>query len=144
MKKCIFQKTAALILSGTMMFLSNHVCLQTSIMSEAVSNKARVSVHDPSIIKAEDGTYYVWGSHIDAAKSTDLQNWTRFTNGYTTPNNVEFGDLSQNLKKHLIGQEKILRTAIAQTRIPADSPYGLPMSYGIRTILIQTEQKVRI
>lgn len=99
MKKCIFRKTAALILSGTMMFLSNHVCIPTSIMSEAASNKARVSVHDPSIIKAEDGTYYVWGSHIDAAKSKDLQNWTRFTNGYTTPNNVEFGDLSQNLKK---------------------------------------------
>lgn len=55
-----------------------------------------VSVHDPSIIK--DGeTYYVFGSHIDAAKSTDLKNWTRFTNGYTTPGNVIYGDLSENL-----------------------------------------------
>ncbi len=24
----------------------------------------RVNVHDPSILKAEDGTYYVFGSHI--------------------------------------------------------------------------------
>lgn len=55
-----------------------------------------VSVHDPSIIKDGD-TYYVFGSHIDAAKSTDLINWTRFTNGYTTPGNVLFGDLSKNL-----------------------------------------------
>lgn len=55
-----------------------------------------VSVHDPSIVKDGD-TYYVFGSHIDAAKSTDLINWTRFTNGYTTPGNVLYGDLSQNL-----------------------------------------------
>lgn len=69
------------------------------ISSYAVANKSRVSVHDPSVFKDTDGIYYIFGSHIDAAKSTDLQNWTRFTNGYTTPNNVEFGDLSANLKK---------------------------------------------
>ncbi len=39
----------------------------------------------------------MFGSHIEAAKSTDLKNWTRFTNGYTTPGNVIFGDLSKNL-----------------------------------------------
>jgi arabinan endo-1,5-alpha-L-arabinosidase len=36
---------------------------------------ANASVHDPSIIKV--GTeYYVFGSHLAAAKSTDLMNWT--------------------------------------------------------------------
>ncbi|MFC4323803.1 LamG-like jellyroll fold domain-containing protein [Litchfieldia salsa] len=54
------------------------------------------SVHDPSIIKDGD-TYYVFGSHIDAAKSKDLINWETFTNGYTTPNNKIYGDLSKNL-----------------------------------------------
>ena len=64
----------------------------------ASAGGTRVSVHDPSII--QDGeTYYVFGSHIDAAKSTDLINWKTFTNGYKTPGNVEFGDLSQNLAK---------------------------------------------
>lgn len=58
---------------------------------------SRVSVHDPSIIKAEDGTYYVFGSHLEAARSTDMVNWTRFTNGYKTPNNQLFGDLEKNL-----------------------------------------------
>lgn len=58
----------------------------------------RVSVHDPSIIK-DGNTYYVFGSHIDAAKSTDLINWKSFTNGYARTNNVEFGDLSKNLAK---------------------------------------------
>lgn len=55
-----------------------------------------VSVHDPSVV-VDKGTYYVFGSHIDAAKSDDLMKWTRFTNGYTTPSNVIFGDLSANL-----------------------------------------------
>ena len=66
----------------------------------AAAAPSRVSVHDPSVVKdPATGTYYAFGSHIDAAKSTDLQNWKLFTNGYKTPGNVEFGDLSGNLKK---------------------------------------------
>lgn len=57
---------------------------------------SNVSVHDPSIIKVDD-TFYVFGTHVEAARSTDLMNWTRFTNGYTTPDNTLFGDLSANL-----------------------------------------------
>ena len=46
----------------------------------------------------KDGdTYYAFGSHIEAAKSKDLMNWEGFANGYTTPNNKLFGDLSENL-----------------------------------------------
>ena len=33
-----------------------------------------VSVHDPSVVKVDD-TYYIFGSHLAAAKSTDLLNW---------------------------------------------------------------------
>lgn len=55
-----------------------------------------VSVHDPSIIKDGD-TFYAFGTHIEAAKSTDLMSWERFTNGYTTPGNTLYGDLSENL-----------------------------------------------
>ena len=41
----------------------------------------RVSVHDPSIIKdTKTGVYYIFGSHMAWAKSTDLINWTAFTN----------------------------------------------------------------
>ncbi len=57
----------------------------------------RVSVHDPSIMKT-NGTYYVFGSHIEAARSDNLRDWTRFTNGYATGNNVLFGNLSANLQ----------------------------------------------
>ena len=34
---------------------------------------SKVSVHDPSILKA-DGEYYIFGSHMSAAKSSDLLN----------------------------------------------------------------------
>ncbi len=44
----------------------------------------RVSVHDPSIVWDRDETYYVFGSHMGVAKSTDLQNWTEVTNESTS------------------------------------------------------------
>lgn len=40
-----------------------------------------MAVHDPSIIKADDGTFYVFGSHLSVAKSTDLMKWTRVAEG---------------------------------------------------------------
>lgn len=58
--------------------------------------KSRVAVHDPSIIKVGN-TYYAFGTHITAGKSTDLKNWKVFTNSYTTPGNTLFGNLSKNL-----------------------------------------------
>lgn len=91
MKKFSFKRSAAVLLSCVM---AVSAVLPTMAFA---APKARVSVHDPSIFKDADGTYYVFGSHIDAAKTTDLQNWTRFTNGYATTNNTIFGNLSQNL-----------------------------------------------
>ncbi|KYG29445.1 glycoside hydrolase family 43 protein [Alkalihalobacillus trypoxylicola] len=55
-----------------------------------------VSVHDPSIIKV-DSMYYVFGTHVEAARSPDLISWSRFSNGYKTPDNILYGDLSENL-----------------------------------------------
>ncbi len=59
----------------------------------------RASVHDPSIIKMDDGSYYVFGTHIAAAKSFDLINWHSIVEGeYQTPeNNPIYGNLSENL-----------------------------------------------
>ena len=36
------------------------------------------SVHDPSVLYV-DGTYYVYGSHMQAAKSQNLQDWKQFS-----------------------------------------------------------------
>lgn len=37
-----------------------------------------VSVHDPSVLY-DEGTYYIYGSHMQAAKSQDLQDWKMFS-----------------------------------------------------------------
>ena len=94
----LLKKAAAFVLSGTLLMTSAHFTVPSEMLTDAAVNKSRVSVHDPSVVK-DGSTYYVFGSHIEAAKTTDLQNWTRFSNGYARTNNVEFGDLSRNLQK---------------------------------------------
>jgi len=45
----------------------------------------RVSVHDPSIVwEPATKTYYIFGSHRAAAKSTDLMSWIEFTAPWQT------------------------------------------------------------
>ena len=46
----------------------------------SAGNYRRVSVHDPSVVKLNDGSYYIIGSHLGAARSGDLMNWTTAAN----------------------------------------------------------------
>nr|WP_154893356.1 LamG-like jellyroll fold domain-containing protein [Paenibacillus xylanexedens] len=61
--------------------------------SSTISNKTQVpefknvSVHDPSVIKVDD-TYYVFGSHLQVAKSKDLISWDSVASGVTDDNPV--------------------------------------------------------
>ena len=48
----------------------------------------RVAVHDPSLIQSEDGTYYLFGTHGCAAKSTDLISWESFAGGINDSNRL--------------------------------------------------------
>ncbi|MBR6386159.1 MAG: family 43 glycosylhydrolase [Ruminococcus sp.] len=66
-------------------FLS--VCMAAGTFTSAISETAnaeyaRVSVHDPSVVKSEDGSYYIIGSHLGAAHSDDLQNWYSAANSH--------------------------------------------------------------
>lgn len=56
---------------------------------ESVSSE--VSVHDPSILQV-DGTYYIYGSHMTAAKCSDLLSWTWVAEGYS-PQNPVYGQI---------------------------------------------------
>lgn len=47
----------------------------------AFQDLKHVSVHDPSIVKANN-TYYVLGSHTASAKSTDLMKWQQINSDY--------------------------------------------------------------
>ncbi len=55
---------------------------------------AGVSVHDPSIIKAE-GKYYIFGSHMVGGVSEDLRTWQGLGNGYSIRNPI-YGELLKN------------------------------------------------
>lgn len=67
--------------------------LQT-VSYDGISKKnitSGVGVHDPSVIKVDD-TYYIFGSHMTGASSTDLRKWTWLGNGYKSDNPI-FNDL---------------------------------------------------
>jgi len=53
--------------------------------SSTTSNTTRVSVHDPSVYyDSTTNRYYIFGSHLAQASSTDLRNWSYLgTQGYT-------------------------------------------------------------
>lgn len=50
---------------------------------------AGVSVHDPSIFKA-DGKYYIFGSHMSTAVSDDLRTWTSLGDGYKVKDQIYY------------------------------------------------------
>ena len=56
------------------------------------------SVHDPAIIKVDD-TFYVTGSHMAEAKSTDLINWTSISD--SVGNQKLFENITKDLKEAL-------------------------------------------
>lgn len=49
---------------------------------------AGVAVHDPSVIKGEDGKYYIFGSHMAAAYTTDLTKFKFFAEGVSSSNKL--------------------------------------------------------
>ena len=64
------KRLLSILLAGTLALTG----LQANIPLQKASAAAgtRVSVHDPSVIK-DGSTYYVFGSHIDAGRSTNLR-----------------------------------------------------------------------
>ncbi len=54
------------------------------------------SVHDPSVIET-NGTYYVFGSHLAAAKTTNWMAWTQVAGDGVNANNPLFDDVTTEL-----------------------------------------------
>ncbi|MBY0242430.1 MAG: glycoside hydrolase family 43 protein [Burkholderiaceae bacterium] len=66
-----------------------------NVPSQAALAFANVSVHDPSVINA-NGTFYVFGSHLAAAKTTDWMNWSKIADGANAANPL-FNDVTKEL-----------------------------------------------
>ncbi|MEH7120302.1 family 43 glycosylhydrolase [Neobacillus vireti] len=60
---------------------------QTVVETDSNPTFSDVSVHDPDVIKVND-TYYVFGSHLAVAKSTDLTHWEKIADGVADGNKV--------------------------------------------------------
>lgn len=58
-----------------------------------------IAVHDPSVIRA-DNQYYVFGSHLSAARSGYLTSWERVADG-VYPSNPLFNDVTSELSEAL-------------------------------------------
>ena len=73
-----FKKVISILLASSTILISG-------VFSNTVRavNYTRVGVHDPSIVKLDDGSYYIIGSHLAAARSDDLFSWT-----YTADSNL--------------------------------------------------------
>lgn len=73
-KKLISALLAACIIAGN--------TLTSGLTNTVNADYARVSVHDPSIVKLEEGGYFIIGSHLGAAGSNDLKNWYSAANSH--------------------------------------------------------------
>ena len=74
MRTNIFKKLGAALLAAAVCFTS--VPVDFVHAADAPPQVSRVMVHDPSILKADD-TYYLFGTHLADAKSTNLMDWTQ-------------------------------------------------------------------
>ena len=103
MKSKILNKLLA-IATSTALLATSFSIVPTNTISAADTPSAvsRVSVHDPSIVKAND-TYYVFGSHLADAKSADLMKWSQMHTDYSWNNswttNTIYGDILNNLSE---------------------------------------------
>lgn len=63
----------------------------------------RVSVHDPSVVEAKNGEYYIFGSHLAGAKSKDMIQWKSLGSDYdNVTSNWLYGNLRDNLKESFL------------------------------------------
>ncbi len=94
-------KALSRVLACGLTFALAAACLLPASGAGAAQSAAprRVWVHDPSIIKA-DNTYYVFGSHLADAKSSDMINWSQMNTDYSTrnwQNDSVYGKVVDNL-----------------------------------------------
>jgi len=86
-----------------------------------------VSVHDPMIIE-ENGTYYVFGSHLGAAKSDDLIEWEQMSNGFHSNNPIIAGNPADELSSAMQWPDPDAESTWAKSPIKVGDKYYLYFS----------------
>lgn len=83
----------------TIVFICLFLVLPTLTYAEEEVAFHNVSVHDPSVIKVEN-MYYVFGSHLGAAKTKDFLDWELVASG-VNENNPLFDNVIEELSEAL-------------------------------------------
>jgi len=106
-----------LLLAGLLAVL---LCVNASAGNRdlPVPEYSDVSVHDPSVIRADDGYYYIFGSHMAAARSADLISWEMISRNAT--------DRGCTLVEHVQTQMKEALTYARTTTFWAPDVQQLP------------------
>ncbi len=86
-RKVVMCLAGILILLGSCSQRENYDSVKLKAGKPADIGFKEVSVHDPSIVKYED-TFYIFGSHLAGAKSSDLMNWTMIGDGVNKTNPI--------------------------------------------------------
>ncbi len=102
-KKHLAKSLPACLLAAVLAFGTLYATAEETELSseetgpaEEASGGNHVSIHDPSVFRSEDGEYYILGSHIASAKSSDLISWTQLSFDYTSKTDAPFyGDLQE-------------------------------------------------
>jgi len=79
----IILATLLVVASPLSRMAGNFFFSSLDVVEAAATSTTRTSVHDPSIVKA-NGSYYIFGSHLAAAKSSNLASWSNVTTNVTT------------------------------------------------------------
>lgn len=85
--------TSIILLTFSLGATAQGISLQSSNIRESY---AETSVHDPSVVYDNAGTYYIFGSHLGVSKTTDLINWTSNVGGGETSNCTLFANAAGN------------------------------------------------
>lgn len=91
------KKATAAILAGALLTGSMSMAFSTEAYAVTSDDFKIVGVHDPSIVKdPETGTYYIFGTHLNFAKTDDLMKWSNFTTNIQTDYESMFEDVWKN------------------------------------------------
>ena len=66
------------------------IAMAEETSAKEAENPSHVSVHDPEIIQAEDGSYYILGTHTASAHSDDLIHWEQLNRDYQNKTDAPF------------------------------------------------------
>lgn len=97
MKRSVYQRFLVLFCAVGLVISGTAITSGNKVQASEVPVFEEVSVHDPSVLKVDD-TYYIFGSHLAAAKTKDFMKWEQISSE-VNPANPLFENVVEELKE---------------------------------------------